>query len=267
MLRLLLVTPLVVVLGCTEPLEEADPVFAAAPAAAITAAQVTDWNAAHSWGDHRAAGYLSTETAEIDPQVGPLSPGQYCVGSASGNEIQCNLPPPTRCDTAGVDCGAIRVERVVYTAPRSHQLVLGDADFRVRSSASEMSCCSGSGGASITNGTTDGLVAPIPLPVGAAITRVTFHFVDTDAAVNLRFSLQTQGLAGNYATTGSILSSGAPGTSSLVLDLDPAYTLSASRAAQLLAIPNDGSIAAWPSSGTTLKIRGALIDYQLSEAP
>ncbi|MDQ3266873.1 MAG: hypothetical protein M3Y59_25010 [Myxococcota bacterium] len=64
-----------------------------------------------------------------------------------------------------------------------------------------------------------------------------------------------------------IISLGAPGTSSLALNLDPPYALSASRAAQLLAIANDGATAAWPSSGTTLKIRGALIDYQLAEAP
>jgi len=42
--------------------EETDPLFAAAPAAGITAAQITDWNAAFGFGDHAAAGYLKTET-------------------------------------------------------------------------------------------------------------------------------------------------------------------------------------------------------------
>lgn len=38
---------------------EGDPLFAASPAAGVTNQQVTNWDEAHSWGDHATAGYQS----------------------------------------------------------------------------------------------------------------------------------------------------------------------------------------------------------------
>lgn len=270
----LVVVSLAVILGCTDDrLEEADPVFGAAPASTITSAQVSDWNAAHAWGDHRAAGYLTSETAkaETDPQVGPLSPGQYCVGSASGTEIQCDAPPPndTRCDSAGVSCTAVRVEKVIYTAPRTHLLVLGDADFRGRNADSRVECCAAvRAGASITNGTSDGLVAPIPLPVGAVIKRATFHFEDRNPTVNLRLSIATQSLTGGTAAAGTpVFTAGEPGVSSVVQVLDPPYTVKSTHAVQVVALPDDKGVVAWPDAAAPLRVRGAVIEYELSEAP
>ncbi len=43
---------------------ETDPVYSASAAGGIIADQVTDWDMAYGWGDHGAAGYL---TAESDP--------------------------------------------------------------------------------------------------------------------------------------------------------------------------------------------------------
>ena len=45
---------------------ETDPIFGAAPAASITAQQITNWDLAYTWGDHGAVGYLTSFT-EIDP--------------------------------------------------------------------------------------------------------------------------------------------------------------------------------------------------------
>lgn len=42
----------------TGSLVETDPVFTASAAAGITGTQVTNWDTAHGWGDHAAAGYL-----------------------------------------------------------------------------------------------------------------------------------------------------------------------------------------------------------------
>ena len=39
---------------------ETDPVFTASPAGSITLAKLSEWNAAYSWGDHSAAGYLTS---------------------------------------------------------------------------------------------------------------------------------------------------------------------------------------------------------------
>ena len=38
---------------------ETDPVYSAAPAAGITSTNITNWNAAHGWGDHSTQGYLT----------------------------------------------------------------------------------------------------------------------------------------------------------------------------------------------------------------
>lgn len=41
---------------------ETDPIFSAHVSAGITGTQISNWDAAHSWGDHSAAGYLTSET-------------------------------------------------------------------------------------------------------------------------------------------------------------------------------------------------------------
>ena len=47
-------------------ISETDPIFGAAPAASITAQQITNWDLAYTWGDHGAVGYLTSFT-ETDP--------------------------------------------------------------------------------------------------------------------------------------------------------------------------------------------------------
>lgn len=49
---------------------ETDPVFLASPAAAIVAADVTNWNLAFGWGDHALAGYLTAATFALHPASG-----------------------------------------------------------------------------------------------------------------------------------------------------------------------------------------------------
>lgn len=43
---------------------ETDPIFSASPAAGITPEQITNWDVAHSWGDHGTVGYLTSVPAE-----------------------------------------------------------------------------------------------------------------------------------------------------------------------------------------------------------
>ncbi len=45
---------------------ETDPVFVASPAAGISSGDISDWDTAYGWGDHSAAGYLTSYT-ETDP--------------------------------------------------------------------------------------------------------------------------------------------------------------------------------------------------------
>ena len=39
---------------------ETDPIFGASPASGITAGNITEWNAAYTWGDHNNVGYLTS---------------------------------------------------------------------------------------------------------------------------------------------------------------------------------------------------------------
>ena len=48
---------------------ETDPVFAASDAATITASNISNWDAAHGWGNHANAGYLTSETSHADVVV------------------------------------------------------------------------------------------------------------------------------------------------------------------------------------------------------
>lgn len=69
--------------------DEADPVFGASPASGISADEVDSWNAAASWGDHHAAGYISSEG---DPKVGATAAGSWCVGT--GTQVSCTASAP-----------------------------------------------------------------------------------------------------------------------------------------------------------------------------
>jgi len=50
----------------TGDLPETDPIFESSAASGITSTHLTNWNSAHSWGNHASAGYLSS-FSETDP--------------------------------------------------------------------------------------------------------------------------------------------------------------------------------------------------------
>jgi len=63
--------------------EETDPVFTTSPANGIDGLQINNWNSAFSWGNHGAAGYLTSYT-ETDP-VFAASPASGIVSAQIGN--------------------------------------------------------------------------------------------------------------------------------------------------------------------------------------
>lgn len=63
---------------------ESDPVFSASPAFGITLADLANWNAAFGWGDHSAAGYVTTET---DPVWTAASNSYYQKTEADGRFV------------------------------------------------------------------------------------------------------------------------------------------------------------------------------------
>tara|TARA_B100000965_G_scaffold60516_1_gene46441 strand:- start:15540 stop:17786 length:2247 start_codon:yes stop_codon:yes gene_type:complete len=48
---------------------ETDPVFGASAAAGILSSNISNWDAAHGWGNHASAGYLTSETSHADVVV------------------------------------------------------------------------------------------------------------------------------------------------------------------------------------------------------
>jgi hypothetical protein len=54
-------TPVLIVDGNAAP-TETDPVFTSSASYSITTSDITNWNTAYGWGDHSAAGYLTSET-------------------------------------------------------------------------------------------------------------------------------------------------------------------------------------------------------------
>lgn len=66
---------------------ETDPVFTASPAAGITGTNITNWNTAYGWGDHGAAGYLSSATAASTYQT-IAGMGDYLTTAAATSAYQ-----------------------------------------------------------------------------------------------------------------------------------------------------------------------------------
>ena len=61
---------------------ETDPVFTASPAGSITNTNKTNWNTAYGWGDHGAAGYLTSEADTLDSVTGR--------GNTTTNDVTVN---------------------------------------------------------------------------------------------------------------------------------------------------------------------------------
>ena len=65
---------------------ETDPVFSSSPAGGITNANITNWNTAFGWGNHSAAGYLTTITSQ---SLGDLS-NVDTSGANTGDVLKYN---------------------------------------------------------------------------------------------------------------------------------------------------------------------------------
>jgi hypothetical protein len=76
---------------------ESDPAFSASVAAGITSAETGRWETAYGWGDHGAAGYL-TSVAEVDPLWSAASNAYYTAaqinsGFATGTPVYAESDP------------------------------------------------------------------------------------------------------------------------------------------------------------------------------
>jgi hypothetical protein len=108
---------------------ETDPVFLASDAAAITSAQISNWDTAYGWGDHSTAGYISStstsyaQTLIVDPNGddttgngGPNAP--FKTIQAAHDYAEDNISISTQV-IVKLNCGSY-AENLSVTRPNIH---------------------------------------------------------------------------------------------------------------------------------------------------
>ena len=112
---------------------ESDPVFAASPAAGITAPQISNWDSAFGWGNHAVAGYLLSSTAATTYQ--PLDGDLTSIAGLAGT---AGLLRKTAANTWFLDFDPAYIGEVAYfnrpTKPTERSagvpLVIGDRWYK-----------------------------------------------------------------------------------------------------------------------------------------
>lgn len=111
---------------------ETDPVFSASEAASITSTDTTNWDTAYGWGDHGAAGYLTTET---DPVVGAITGIVKADGAGNISAAVAGTDYATAAQGALADT-ALQAETITLTTLKAEVAASVDfSDFQSRIAA------------------------------------------------------------------------------------------------------------------------------------
>ena len=199
---------------------ETDPVFSASAAAGITSTQVSNWDVAYGWGNHAAAGYLSSLgsiTTHTDVDVSNPSTGQLLRYNAATTNWE-NFTPAAESDTlqSVTDRGSIATNSIQTTG-----LLVDGANNTIECAQGNITAgrtfqgfftgtiLSKDGNLTIVNRSVGGNLIDITQTSGATKTFV----VDTNANLTLSGSLTAGGLT--YPTTngtnGQVLTSDGTG--------------------------------------------------------
>jgi hypothetical protein len=212
------------------------------------------------WGSHAGGGWgVYGNTVSGMGVLGSSSSGIGVYGSSnSGTGVYAQSSSGDAFYAAGdaqvtgdlTVNGALNTSKVTYTTPRTHNVIVGSEAFVPGSNVPYVNTY-GTGGAYINASGGHALVAPVHLPQGAAVTSFKVFFDDTSSG-DMSVFLDRQSMqAGFFSAMATVSSSGTSGYYSLVDNTIFSYLVYAYS-------------TAWDSS---LRIKGALITYTLSEAP
>lgn len=154
--------------------------------------------------------------------------------------------------------GNITGANFIFPSPKTYYYSLSGADFAQVLTGSDVQTEGISGGGIYMSGASsaNGFVAPVHLPDNATVTRLTVHFYDLSASININVHLQESDLISQMA---SITSSGSPGEASLFDNSINNPGISNSGGAYVVyAVPVGGQ---WP--GSALILRSVIIEYTL----
>lgn len=161
---------------------------------------------------------------------------------------------------AGEFVGDIQADSLRYTQPRMHYYSVGDGDFK-SALGNAFSTSFSTGGAYMSVAGTQVMVAGLHLPQGATITRFT-AYVDDNAAGDLSIRLSRLTHGGNgFTTVASVASSGAPGLANYTDQTIAEPVVDNATYSYHVRVFSSN----WPGN-STLKIKGAVVEYTVSEA-
>jgi hypothetical protein len=156
--------------------------------------------------------------------------------------------------------GNVRADTFVYNSPVSTSVTIGEMAWRSRSGAA-VSMGLGQGGAVLAAGDAFGLIAQLPVPVGATITGVTVYVVDNESGVNLQVTTiraDPTSLAGIVQQSIAVFTSGA---ALAVTPINATPTVpplvSANQVYYVQVLPVNGN---WTNN---LVVRGATVTYTM----
>lgn len=155
--------------------------------------------------------------------------------------------------------GNVSASAFNYNSPKTYYYSLSGADFdEVNSGNTIQREGMSSGGIYISGGSSGtGIVAPVHLPEGAVVTKITVYFYDSSPSINLSVFLQRNDVITPMA---SVTSSGSPGETSLFDNTISSPDVNNSIGAYVIyAVPVGGN---WP--GSPLILRKIILEYTLA---
>ena len=170
------------------------------------------------------------------------------------------LTPTETLDVAGniKSASTIKANAFQFNTLKTYYYSVSGADFVAKNSADKIYREGITSGGAFFLTSTDGMVAPVHLPHGAILTKMTVQFADQGIAVDLMVNLR---INSGYQILASITSSGVVGEGSLSdSTISNAVIDNSLRAYVIDATPVGGQ---WP--GANMIVHRIILEYRLSQ--